>query len=78
MKEIIKSIWIKQKKETGFFSTVLAAGVCGDVYFISLSDVGFRSAIEGQVRFLLVMVIGRLIINIISEVVKFAKERQRG
>ena len=78
MKEIIKSIWIKQKKETGFFSTVLAVAVCFEVYFSSFSDAGFRSAIEGQVRFLLVMVIGRLIINIISEVVKFAKERQRG
>lgn len=78
MKKIIKSIWAKQKKDIEDSSTILAVAVCFEVYFSSFSDAGFRSAIEGQVRFLLVVVIGRLIINIISEVVKFAKERQRG
>ena len=66
MKEIIKSIWAKQKKDIEDSSTILAVAVCFEVYFSSFSDAGFRSAIEHQVKFLLVIVIGRLFVNVIG------------
>ena len=76
MKEIIKSIWAKQKKDIAGSSTILAVAVCFEVYFSSFSDAGFRSAIEHQVKFLLVIVIGRLFIHVVGEILRFAKTKK--
>ena len=74
MKEIIKKRWNRYKQLISIFSIIFTVGVCCVMFFMSLSDAGFRSLIDREAKLILFILIGRFFIEVIGAMLEFRQK----